>query len=126
MAVGVPNIPDEFHLRRHDRYPFYEIDLYNLCGTALAPTGYDEIVFTMRARDGTLKVNRATALLVVGPDGSTYHRLQYRWLDGDTDTPGRYTAEFEILFTDGKKRTFPSIPTKQPLVINIHDDLDNA
>ena len=126
MATAVPNIPDEFSIRRHDRYPWYEIDVYDLCGNAEDLSVATDIVFTMQARDGTLKVNRDQALAVLGPDGSTFNRLQYRWKDVDVDTPGKYTAEFEATFSDGRKRTFPSDPIQQALRIRVHDDLDNT
>ena len=118
-AVG--QRPDQFDIRRNDRLPVYEVDVLDADGQPVS-LGGATAVFTLRARGGTLKVDRQAATIVVGDDGSTFNRLRYSWGLTDTDTAGRYLAEFEVTI-GGLKRTFPSGPA-QSLVIEIHDDLD--
>lgn len=33
--------------------------------------------------------------------------VQYNWTDADTDTPGVYSAEFEVHYPSGKIKSFP-------------------
>lgn len=61
--------------------------------------------FNMRAKDGTKKIDRAAASL--GNDaGGPF--ATYDWQDGDTDTEGRYEAEFEVILASGKPETYPN------------------
>lgn len=123
MASRVPNTPKEFHIRRNDRLPFYEIDVFDVEGDPVELLNIDSVAFSMRARDGTLKVDRQAGSVVVGANGSTMHRLRYEWADEDTDTSGKYLAEFEVTFSTTLKRTFPGSPD-QILRIHVSDDLD--
>lgn len=47
--------------------------------------------------------------------------VEYRWADGDTDTPGKYYAEWEVLWSDGTPETFP---TAVPDIVIVYGDLD--
>jgi hypothetical protein len=40
-------------------------------------------------------------------DDAVSGRVHYQWLPGDTDAPGNYLAEWEILYPDGTRRTIP-------------------
>jgi hypothetical protein len=123
VATGILNIPDEFPIRRNDRLPPYQIDVFDKEGDALALLNVTSVAFTMRSRDGTLKIDRQPASVIAGGDGSTLNRLQYEWGASDTDTAGSYLAEFEVTFNTGNKRTFPAT-NEQRLRILIGDDLD--
>ncbi len=124
MSLGVPNIPDQFGLRRNDTFPSYQINLYDpTTGDPLILENVSGVVFTMRRRDGTLKIERVAAVVVVGPDAVSMNRLKYNWVSGDTDESGTFAAEFEVTFTGGTKRTFPPTPD-QEMVVRIYDDKD--
>ena len=121
--MSVLNIPAPFEIRRNDTLPVYEVDVYDKDGQPVGLTDVDEIVFTLWAEDGTVVLDREAAVVAAGTDAVTLNRMRYLWGATDTDTSGRYTAEFEVTFNSGKKRTFPASPD-QELVILIHDDKD--
>lgn len=52
---------------------------------------------------GTVKVD-AVASFGVKANGM----VQYAWVLGDTDVPGRYLAEWEVVWSNGKPQTFPT------------------
>lgn len=61
----------------------------------------------------------ATAGLTgVGADG----KVRHVWSTGDTDTTGRYDAEFEVVWPGGGIQTFPVTET---LEVVITDDLED-
>lgn len=71
--------------------------------------------FLMRAPgSSTLKVD-GTAVLVAASQG----RVRYDWVDGDTDTPGNYQAEWEFTIA-GKKLT---VPNDTYMIVRIAGDL---
>lgn len=63
------------------------------------------VVFTMKARGGAVKVNRAAAT-AVGPE--TDGVVSYAWDPADTDTAGTFDAEFEVTFADLSIETYPN------------------
>ncbi len=65
-------------------------------------TQFESIVFRMLASDGTTIVDDAAAT------GDANGNLEYAWADGDTDTPGTYTAVFIATDGAGKTQTFPT------------------
>lgn len=121
--VQVNRSPEPFEIRRNDTLPPFQVDLYDESGDPIDLSAASSVVFTMRADDQTLKIDRVAASVVVGADGSTQHRLQYDWVTGDTDTNGRYAAEFEVSFAGGAKRTFPA-SRKAKLEVVVHGDVD--
>lgn len=50
-------------------------------------------------------------------------KVRYDWATGDTDIPGVYKAEWEVVYADGKPQTFP---TKSYHEIEILADLDEG
>lgn len=62
-------------------------------------------VFNMRFKDGSTKINRATATIGNDADGTF---LQYDWAGTDTDTAGDFEAEFEATLSSGKPETTPN------------------
>ena len=75
------------------------------------------VTFKMTEQNETaLKVNSA-AVVLVAASGT----VEYRWAVGDTDTPGKYWVEWEVLWSDGTPETFPTVI---PDVAIIYGDLD--
>lgn len=77
------------------------------------------VSFHMTSIDGTLKVDSAAAVEAPAEDGI----LRYDWAVGDTDTAGKYDAEFEVTFASGAKETYPADGF---IEITIIEDLDNG
>lgn len=120
-SVSVNKQPDEFDIRVNNRLPNYLLDVYKEDGTPLDLSAATAVVFTMVAKDSTKKIDAVAGAVIVGLDEVTQNRLSYAWAAIDTDTAGRYTAEFELTFPTALPRTFPA-SNKIKLVINIGDD----
>lgn len=73
--------------------------------------------FSMADNLGNLKISSMTATTNSVSGGT----IQYNWLEGDTDTVGKYKAEFELFFSGGTKMT---VPTSGFIEINIFKDIN--
>lgn len=117
----------DFTIKANDRLPIIEAtlglgspatqaDLDDLA-TALADVA-TKVSFIMRkTNDPTPKIDEL-AEVVDAPS----RKVRYQWADGDTDTPGTYQAEWEVVFPDGRARTFPTTAYHS---IDILADLDS-
>jgi len=75
------------------------------------------VTFKMREQGRKeLKVN--TAGMLISNDGE----VRYNWQSGDTDTPGMFEVEWEVIWNDGTTETFPTLGY-EPCII--HGDLDS-
>lgn len=61
--------------------------------------------FQMRARGGATVINRQAEIFSVFEPAVVAHF----WIPSDTDTPGRYEAEFRVTYLDGSTETFPNL-----------------
>ena len=68
---------------------------------------------------GNLKVN---ALGIIDVDPTT-GGVSYAWGVGDTDSPGTYKAEWQVLWADGTTETFPTLNTD---FVRVSPDLDGS
>jgi hypothetical protein len=103
----------DFTIKANDRLPAIQATLSADLTTA---TG---VKFIMKTATGsTIKVN-STAIIVTPASGV----VRYDWLAVDTDTPGKYLAEWEVTWTGGKKQTFPTLTFH---AIDVLADLDGA
>lgn len=70
---------------------------------------------------GALKVNRATGVV---RDQTLYPgECYYAYQASDVNTSGLYMEEWEVVYSDGTKETFPGADT---LYVVIRDDADNT
>ena len=77
--------------------------------------------------DGTLKINRQSAGIVIDPDQvANIGQFKYEWQAGDTDTPDNYCIEFEITPAAGGKFTIPASNSESPALVNINESLDTS
>lgn len=108
----------DFTLKAHDTMPPIQATLSS-GGSAMNLTTATSVKFIMKAVAGlTAKV--ASPAVIVTPASGV---VRYDWATGDTDTPGDYTAEWEITWAAGKKQT---VPTLTYHTVTILADLDGA
>jgi hypothetical protein len=77
------------------------------------------VTFKMRERgraQGDLKVNTAASIA-----DAVNGVVSYGWQTGDTDTPGTYYAEWEVVWNDGTQETFPTLGYEPVLVTGDND-----
>jgi hypothetical protein len=103
---------NRFYLKTGDTSPSLEY--------ALSPASVDltdaTVFFNMRGRDG-VKISRAAAV-VVTPTGSP--TVRYDWQASNTDVPGSFTAEFEVVYPGGAIETFPN---RDFILVTITEDI---
>jgi hypothetical protein len=61
--------------------------------------------FQMRARGGATVIDRPAEILSLFEPAIVAHI----WVPGETDTPGRFEAEFRVTYLDGTVETFPNL-----------------
>jgi hypothetical protein len=118
----------DFAIKAHDRLPVIRAQLMSDedVPEIINLTGNLGIKFIMREADVDwnplpgLPVIEAAATVVVP---LTEGIVEYAWDDGDTAVPGRYVAEWEVVFSNGKAQTFP---TTSYHTIEIPADLNDA
>lgn len=123
-------MPAEFEMKANDRRPSIEATL-GFQGSALPEALTGSVTFIMRranlatgagstptVTEDPPKVDAAATIV----DGALW-KVRYDWLEGDTDEPGTYLAEWEVSFGDGAKQTFPTTGYHW---ITIYPDLDGS
>lgn len=85
-----------FHIKRNDTSPAIEMALSTKAGP-VDLTGAS-VYFHMA------NVVSAAAVIVDAAQGI----VRYNWGVGDTDTEGYHLIEWEVVYSDGKKETFPN------------------
>lgn len=112
-----------FQIKQNDTLPALQINVKSRgCLDNIIPfslTGVTACTFSMADDCGSLKISSAAASIVTASAGT----IQYEWTTDDTDTAGKFKAEFELFFSDGKKMTVPTLGT---IDINILKDINDA
>lgn len=111
---------EPFEIKANDLKPPIRATL-GFDGAALPGPLVGTVTFIMRAGGaptgpGTTKVNRVAVI----EDAATW-LVRHDWQFGDTDTPGDYVAEWEVIDVDGKPQTFPATSYHS---VKIYPDLD--
>jgi hypothetical protein len=106
-------------LKQHDLQPHYYAKVKNADGSTPDITGAT-IYCTMRKGSDTPKIDRQTTGINItdGPKGD----FEYRWQEEDTDTPGKYSIEFEINPPAGGKFTIPAKKNSAIVLIGESED----
>lgn len=109
-------------MKQNDTLPILQINVKaRSCLDSIIPfdlSGVTACTFSMIDDCGNLKVSSGLATISSYSAGT----IQYNWIEGDTDTEGKYKAEFELYFSDGKKMTVPTIGT---IDVNVIKDINN-
>ena len=91
----------KFSIKQNDTSPSMLATLQDALGVPVNITGAT-VNFYMGNINGNIVDSTAT---IVSPlDG----QVRYDWVASDTANSGMYQAEFEVIYTDGTKETFPN------------------
>ena len=93
----------DFKIKRNDTRPAIEATI-----SASASDTITTVEFHMASSDGTLKVAAGSGTIVQQASSTQAAKVKYQWQTGDTDTDGKYNAEFEVTFSDGRVETYPN------------------
>ncbi len=111
-----------FRIKRNDTLPALKLNVttkgrlggkegYNMSGVTGA-------TFTMVKKDcAETKIYSQDAQLICTSGGT----IQYNWKNGDTDTAGTFSGEFELNYSDGNRM---SVPLMGGIKIEILEDLN--
>lgn len=112
-----------FQIKQNDTLPSLSINLKSRACldsvVAFNLSGVTACTFSMIDNCGNLKVSSMPATITCYSGG----KVQYAWNPGDTDTAGKFKAEFELFFSDGNKMT---VPTLGAIDVNILKDVNDA
>ncbi len=107
-----------FQIKQNDTFPSLTIKINTVaCLGSIVPFNLSAVTactFSMKDECGNLKIASNSAYTQCVSGGT----IQYDWNDGDTDTSGRYSAEFELLFS-GSSANQLTVPVNGAITINI-------
>lgn len=109
-----------FNLKKGDTSPDLKFFLQDGDGNSIGIANFNEVRFLMRGRRSTtLVVDEDTSgnVTVTDPENG---EVRYEWKSQDTETAGRFYAEFEVEYSDGNIETFPNTDY---IFINIEEEL---
>lgn len=92
-----------FSIKKNDTGPPITAKLLDAAGAAVNLTGATVKFIMSRQGDSATKVN-AAATIVDAATGT----VRYVWTAADTDTHGTFVGEWEVVFSDGSKQSFPN------------------
>lgn len=106
----------DFVIKQNDTTPAITSTLKDADGGPVNLTGATVRFIMRRKGAGTPKVDGEATI----GSPATAGGVSYAWDAADTDTAGRYDAEFEVTFAGGAKQTFPN---SEHLWIDVVKDL---
>lgn len=92
-----------FYIKQNDTSPALGATLKDGDGNAVDLSGAT-VRFHMRARGATTAKVDAAATVT----GASTGEVSYAWIAADTDTAGKFQAEFEVTYADTTVETFPN------------------
>lgn len=95
---------DTFYLKTSDTAPILEATLTDATDSPIDLTGASVDVELIEPRNGPTVID--TGANVADAAGGV---VRYPWADGDTDTAGRYRAQFVVTYADASTETFPNV-----------------
>jgi hypothetical protein len=105
------------YIKQNDRRPVAQKDLTR-GGVAVDLTLATGVTFKMRPFDKPdLKINAGCTI-----NDAVTGDVEYRWQADDTDVPGKFHAEYEVIWNDGTTETFPTLGSE---IVLITGDLDS-
>ena len=104
------------YIKKGDLLPELEVTFKYSDGTAVDLTGATVKFFMKPATGGEVKIN-ADAVVVDAAAG----RVKYTWAGTDTDTGGKFKAEFQATYTSTSKKL--TAPNKSILYIVVKEDI---
>lgn len=95
---------EPFTLKQGDTSPPFSGQCVDQLGQPIATLGAT-VQFRMRPRVAGL---RAPIVAAAVWDDPLTALATYQWVAGDTDVPGLYDAEFNVIYANGTSETFPN------------------
>lgn len=94
----------DFTIKQNDQLPELTVTLSDAQSQTIDLTSATSVLFIMNVKGSSVnKVNSAAE--IVDADGGI---VKYVWLEGDTDTAGNFTGEFQVTYSDDRIETFPN------------------
>lgn len=114
---------DEFEIKRHDRRPFFVVNLTDEDGVVDLTTAGTALFNMKGGPSGGTAINRGTASITNPSTGE----VTFQWGTADTSISGTYSTEVPIIWNDGRQETYPGGPsTGTYWTVLITDDIDNV
>jgi hypothetical protein len=111
----------DFNIKAHDLLPSIKAVLTNPDKTPVDLTTAIGLKFIMRPEAGGSVVKVSLPAVMETP--KTSGAVRYDWAGSDTDTPGKYLGEWQVMWPGNRPQTFP---TDKYHTIEVLADLDNA
>lgn len=92
----------DFTIKQHDELPELVVTLKDALNAVVNVSGAT-VRFIMNVKGGANVINQPAT--IVTPSAGV---VKYTWQEGNTDTVGTYSGEFEVQFGDGRVETFPN------------------
>jgi len=103
---------DTFYIKQNNRVPLLQAQLTDEEDKPLNLQFVDSVLFRMYDPRSGETVTLSNAII----DNEANGVVQYAWESSDTNTPGRYRAEFVVRYPSGREESFPNFGYRDILV----------